>query len=147
MWVSLPSESLLSEALFSESLTSESLVSEFPLSEFQSNSGTPSLSFLFPWSFRKYQGKPQKHQGFLSPCEPLKTLENRQKTPPKTKEFRSKKNTKETKTPRKRRTGLIRHPLDSPQNPTGKTGDRGDRTEFYVSKFYSCLFCSPKRHE
>ena len=28
----------------------------------------------FPWSFRKYQGKPQKHQGFFSPCEPLKTL-------------------------------------------------------------------------
>ena len=59
----------------------------------------------FPWSFQKYQEKPQKHQGFFSPCEPLKTLENEQKTPPKTKEFRSKKNTKETETPRKRRTG------------------------------------------
>ena len=62
----------------------------------------------FPWSFRKYQRKPQKHQGFLSLGEPLKTLENRQKTPQKTKEFRSKKNTKETKTPRKRRTGGLR---------------------------------------
>ena len=61
----------------------------------------------FPWSFRKYQGKPQKHQGFLSPHEPLKTLENKQKTPKKTKDFRSKKNTKETKTPRKRRTRLL----------------------------------------
>ena len=57
-----------------------------------------------PWSFRKYQGKPQKHQGFFSPCEPLKTLENKQKTPQKTKDFRKKKNTKETQTPRKRRT-------------------------------------------
>ena len=28
----------------------------------------------FPWSFRKHQGKPQKYQGFLSPCEPSKTL-------------------------------------------------------------------------
>ena len=65
----------------------------------------------FPWSFRKYQGKPQKHQGFLSLGEPLKTLENRQKTPQKTKEFRSKRTTKETKTPRKRRTGHF---------PTGK---------------------------
>ena len=41
----------------------------------------------FPWSFPKHQGKPQKHQGFLSPGEPLKTLENKQKTPKKTKEF------------------------------------------------------------
>ena len=56
---------------------------------------------------RKFQRKPQKHQGFYSPCEPLRTLENKQKTPKKTKEFRSKKNTKETKTPRKRRTGLL----------------------------------------
>ena len=59
----------------------------------------------FPWSFRKHQGKPQKHQGFLSPGEPLKTLENKQKTPQKTKEFRGEKKTKETKTPRKGRTG------------------------------------------
>ena len=34
----------------------------------------------FPWSFSKHQGRPQKHQGFFSPCEPLKTLENKQKT-------------------------------------------------------------------
>ena len=59
----------------------------------------------FPWSFRKYQGKPQKNQGFSSPCEPLKILENKQKTLKKTKENPSKKNTKETKTSRKRRTG------------------------------------------
>ena len=56
----------------------------------------------FPWSFRKYQGKPQKCQGFFSPCEPSKTLENKQKTLKKTKEFRSKKNTKEAKTPIRR---------------------------------------------
>ena len=65
----------------------------------------------FPWSFRKDQGKPQKHQGFFSAFEPLKTLENKQNTLKKTKEFRSKKNTKETKTPRKRRTGYLRHLL------------------------------------
>ena len=64
----------------------------------------------FPWSFRKDQGKPQKHQGIFSACEPLKTLENKQKTLKKTKEFRSKKNTKETKTPRKRRTGNPKDP-------------------------------------
>ena len=62
----------------------------------------------FPWSFRKDQGKPQKHQGFFSASEPLKTPENKQKTLKKTKEFHSKKNTKETKTPRKRRTGYPR---------------------------------------
>ena len=59
----------------------------------------------FPWSLRKYQGKPQKQQGFSSPREPLKILENKQKPLKKTKENPSKKNTKETKTPRKRRTG------------------------------------------
>ena len=75
----------------------------------------------FPWSFRKYQGKPQKHQGFFSPCEPLKTLENKEKTLKKTKEFRSKKNTKETKTPRKRRTGQGLH-LGTPR-PATETRD------------------------
>ena len=59
----------------------------------------------FPWSFRKYQGKPQKHQRFFSPYEPLETLENKQKAPKKTKDFRNKTNTKETQTSRKRRTG------------------------------------------
>ena len=28
----------------------------------------------FPWSSRKHQGKPRKHQGFFSPCESSKTL-------------------------------------------------------------------------
>ena len=41
----------------------------------------------------------------ISPCEPSKTLYNKQKTLTKTKEIPRKKNTKETKTPKKRRTG------------------------------------------
>ena len=36
---------------------------------------------LFPWSFRKYQGKPQKHQGFFSPSEPLKAWKRSRKQP------------------------------------------------------------------
>ena len=63
-----------------------------------------------PESFRKYQGKPLKHQRLSSPCEPLKILTNKQKTFRKTKEFPSKKNTKEAKTPKKRRTRFFRFP-------------------------------------
>ena len=61
----------------------------------------------FPWSFRRYPGKPQKHQRFFLPCEPLKTPgKQKQRTPKKTEEFRSERNTKETKTTRERRTGF-----------------------------------------
>ena len=75
------------------------LVGAFPIL------GRPKPWPSFPCSFRKHQGKPQKHQGFFSPCEPLKTLQNKQKTLKNTKETPRKKNTKETKTLRKRRTG------------------------------------------
>ena len=51
--------------------------------------------------FWKYQGEPQKHQGFSSPCGPLKNPGKKHKKIQKTKEFHSKKNTKETKQQRK----------------------------------------------
>ena len=44
---------------------------------------------LFLGLFEKHQGKPPKHQGFSSPCEPLETLESKQKTPQKTEEIPS----------------------------------------------------------
>ena len=69
------------------------------------NEESPTLSFFFLGLVENTKENPQEHQGFSSPCEPLKTLENKQKTPQKTKEIPSKKNTKETKTSRKRRTG------------------------------------------
>ena len=72
-----------------------------------SGSGSAFPCPSFPWSFRKHQGELRKHQGVFWPCEPFKTLANEQKTPQKTKEIPSKKNTKETQRPRKRRTGLV----------------------------------------
>ena len=42
-------------------------------------SGSPCPSF--PWSFQKYQGKPQKHQGSFSPHEPLKPWKISRKHP------------------------------------------------------------------
>ena len=97
LWFGLPGRLLIFFNIFGRVLTF------FDVAPFRWPLPCPS----FPWSFRKYQGKPQKHQGFLSPGEPLKTLENKQKTVKKTKEFRSEKKTKETKTPRKRRS-LVR---------------------------------------
>ena len=43
---------------------------------------------LFLGLLLKCQGKPQKHQGFSSPCQTLKTLETKQKALKKTKENR-----------------------------------------------------------
>ena len=71
----------------------------------------------FPWSFR-----PQKYQGFFSPCEPSKTLQNKQKTLKKTREISRQKNTKETKTPRKRRTQLLPLPLSKEARREGGGG-------------------------
>ena len=51
----------------------------------------------FPWSFRKYQGKPQKHQGFFWPCEPLKTLKRSTKHSKRPRIFAAR------KTPRKQK--------------------------------------------
>ena len=41
----------------------------------------------FPWSFWKYQGKPQKHQGFISPREPLKPWKISRKHPKRPRNF------------------------------------------------------------
>ena len=56
----------------------------------------PALLFLGLYEKTKENLKNTK-QEFLSPCEPLETLKEKQKTLTKTKGFRRKKNTKETK--------------------------------------------------
>ena len=62
-------------------------------------SGLPSPSF--PWFFL-CQRKPQKHQGFLSPGEPLKTLENKQKTLKKLRKFAARKGPRKQNTKKKK---------------------------------------------
>ena len=113
----------------------------------------------FPWSFRKYQRKPRKHQGIFWPCEPWKTLENKQKTPQKTKEISSKKNTKETtKTPRKRRTGFtiatlaalssgdlrVVFPLTEPRKPPGRQSPKNALIFRSLVFGFSLVFCNQR---
>ena len=62
--------------------------------------------FSLVFSKKKTKENPRNTKDFSRHANPQKILQNKQKTLKKTKEFRSKKNTKETKTPSKRRTGF-----------------------------------------
>ena len=78
----------------------------------------------FPWSFRKYQGKPPKHQGFFSPCEPLKTLKKSRQHSKRPRNFASKKNTKETKKNTKEKTVLVATPPTCYRSLSGFSGPK-----------------------
>ena len=74
--------------------------------------GQRTLSF-FSLVFSKIPRKTSKTPRIFSLCEPLKSLENKQKTPQKTKEFRSrKKNTKETKNTKEKKDREKLHVLE-----------------------------------
>ena len=74
----------------------------------------------FPWSFWKHQGKPQKHQGFSSPFKPFKSMENKQKTLKKTKEFRNKNTPRKQKHHRKDGQGPSNHRISRQLSCSGR---------------------------
>ena len=69
-------------------------------------------------------------------ANPLQALENKQKTPQKTKEIHGKESTKETKTRRKRRTEMFQKPAHLNPNSVTVWGCLGPVSPFFDIFFF-----------